>query len=159
AAEHLDVEARGQRVDHGGAHAVEAARGRVRATAELAAGVQLGEDHLDAGQAGARLDVHRDAAAVVLDLHGSPGVQGDGDRLAVTGQGLVHGVVDDLPQAVHQAPRVGRADVHPGPLPHGLQALQYGQVPCVVLTAAGHGLPSRSMNAFQTIGPARGTGS
>ena len=48
----LDVEARGQRVDDGGAHAVQPAGGDVGAAAELAAGVQLGEHDLDAGQAG-----------------------------------------------------------------------------------------------------------
>src|SRR3546814_9226178 len=39
--------------------------------AELAAGVQLGEDQLDPRQAGPRLGVDRDAAAVVADLDGS----------------------------------------------------------------------------------------
>ena len=48
----LDVEPLGERVDDGGADAVQAAGCRVRAAAELAAGVQLGEDDLDAGQPG-----------------------------------------------------------------------------------------------------------
>ena len=53
---HLDVQPRGQRVDHRGAHAVQAAGGRVRAAAELAAGVQPGHDQLDAGQLGLPLE-------------------------------------------------------------------------------------------------------
>ena len=62
------------------ADAVQTAGGDVRAAAELAAGVQLGEDHLDAGQAGLGLLVDRDAAAVVVDLDRVVGVQGDLDR-------------------------------------------------------------------------------
>ena len=75
----LDVEPRGERVDDRGADAVQAAGRGVRAAAELAAGVQLGEDHLDAGQAGLGLLVDRDAAAVVVDLGRAVGVQGDVD--------------------------------------------------------------------------------
>ena len=47
----LDVEPLGQRVDDGGADAVQTAGCRVRAAAELAAGVQLREDDLDAATA------------------------------------------------------------------------------------------------------------
>ena len=103
AAVDLDVEPRGERVDHRGADAVQAAGGGVGAAAELAAGVQLGEDHLDAGQPGARLDVDRDAAAVVAHLDRAVAVQDDLDAVAVAGEGLVDGVVDDLPEAVHEA--------------------------------------------------------
>ena len=71
----LDVQAGGQRVDHARAHAVQAAGRGVGAATELAAGVQLGEDDLDAGQAGLGLDVHRDAAPVVAHLDRAVGVQ------------------------------------------------------------------------------------
>ena len=60
---HLQPLAQG--VDHAGAHAVEAAGHLVAAAAELAAGVEDGEHHLQGGQAGLGLDVHGDAAAVV----------------------------------------------------------------------------------------------
>ena len=78
----LDVEPGGQRVDHRGADAVQAAGGDVRAAAELAAGVQLGDDHLDAGQPGLGLLVDRDAAAVVVHLDRAVGVQRHLDRCA-----------------------------------------------------------------------------
>ena len=45
---------------------VQPAGGGVRPAAELAAGVQLGQHDLDAGELGLRLDVDGDAAAVVL---------------------------------------------------------------------------------------------
>src|SRR5699024_6017794 len=48
AAVDLDVQTRGERVDDGGTDAVQAAGGGVGAAAELAAGVKLGEDDLDA---------------------------------------------------------------------------------------------------------------
>ena len=112
AAVDLDVESLRQGVDDGCADAVQSARGGVRAAAELAAGVQLREDDLDAGEAGAGLDVDRDAARPVAHLDAAVGVQHDVDARAVAAEGLVDGVVDDLPQAVHEAAGVGRADVH-----------------------------------------------
>ena len=132
AAVDVDVEPGGQRVDDRGADAVQAAGGDVGAAAELAAGVQLGEDHLDAGQAGLGLLVDRDAAAVVVDLDRAVGVQGDLDPLRVAGQGLVDAVVDDLPQAVHEPAGVGGPDVHARPLADGLEPLEDEEVVGVV---------------------------
>ena len=111
---------------------MQAAGGDVGAAAELPAGVQLGEDHLDAGQPGPRLLVDRDAAAVVVHLGGAVGVQRDLDVVRGAGQRLVDAVVDDLPQAVHEPAGVGRADVHAGALAHRLEALEDQQVRCVV---------------------------
>lgn len=125
----LDVQARRECVHHGRAHAVQAAGGGVRAAAELAAGVQLGHDDLDTGEAGFGLDVHGDAAAVVPHLDGAVVVQDDVDVVAVAPEGLVHGVVDDLPEAVHQATTVGGPDVHARALSHGLEPFEDEQVP------------------------------
>ena len=96
--------------------------------AELAAGVQLGEDDLDAGEAGLRLDVDRDAACAVAHLDAAVGVQDDVDVVAVAAEGLVDRVVDDLPEAVHEPARVGRADVHAGPFAHRLEPLEHGEM-------------------------------
>ena len=109
---HFDVQSGAQGIDHGGAHAVQATDGVIRRVAELGTGVQFGQYDLHAGQAGFRFLVHRDASAIVRDFHGTVGVQGDHNVVAEAGQGLVHGVVDDLPQAVHKPLRVGGADVH-----------------------------------------------
>ena len=84
-----------QRVDDRGADAVQSTGGRVRAAAELPAGVQLGVDDLDAGQTGARLDVDRDATTVVPDLDRAVGVQEDLDPVTVAAEGLV-----DLPYII-----------------------------------------------------------
>ena len=119
---------------------MQAAGSGVGAAAELAAGVQLGEDHLDAGQSGLGFDVHGDAAAVVVDLHGVVRVQDDLDVVAEAGQGLIDGVVDDFPQAVHQAAGVGGADVHARALADGLEAFQDREVPGGVIRTWCHGL-------------------
>ena len=139
AAVHLDVEAGRQGVDHGGTDAMQAARGRVGAAAELSAGVQFGENHLDAGQPGFWFDVHGDAAAVVVDLHGIVGVQDDLDVMAEPGEGLVDGVVDDFPEAVHESAGIRGADVHARALTDGLKALQHGEVPGGVIRTGCHG--------------------
>ena len=124
----LDVETLGERVDDGGADAVQSAGRRVRPRAELAAGVQLREHDLDAGEPGLRLDVDRDAAGAVAHLDAAVGVQDDADLGAVAAERLVDGVVDDLPEAVHEPAGVGRADVHAGALAHRLEALEHGEM-------------------------------
>ncbi|MCA1645585.1 MAG: MFS transporter [Chloroflexi bacterium] len=48
--------------------------------------------------------------------------------LTPAGHRLVDGVVQRFPQQVHQAARTGRADIHPGPVPDGLNAFQDGDV-------------------------------
>ena len=78
----VDVHPRRERVDHRQADAVQAAGGDVGPAAELAAGVQLGRDDLDARQPGLGLLVGRDAAAVVVHLDRSVGVQRDLDGCA-----------------------------------------------------------------------------
>jgi hypothetical protein len=77
-------------------------------------------------------DADRDAPAVVADGHGAVGVDRHVDRVAVTRQGLVDGVVDDLVHEVVQAALAGRADVHAGALANGLQPLEDGDVLGVV---------------------------
>ncbi len=128
----VDVHPRREGVDDRESHAVQTAGRDVGATAELAAGVELGRDHLDAGEPGLGLLVGRDAATVVVDLHGVVRVEGDLDPVGRAGQRLIDAVVDDLPQAVHEATGVGRADVHAGALAHRLESLEDEEVGRVV---------------------------
>src|SRR5690606_32244338 len=88
----LDVEPLGQRVHDRRPDAVQTARRRVRPRTELAAGMELGEDDLDAGQAGTRLYVDGDAARTILHLDTAVGVQDHIDAVAVAGQSLVDGI-------------------------------------------------------------------
>ncbi len=109
----------------------------VRAAAELAAGVQLREDDFHAGQPGLGLGIDRNATPVVVDLDRAVGVQRDDDLRAVVRECLVDSVVDDLPEAVHEAPRVRGPDVHARALANGLETLQHGQVTSGVVTGVG----------------------
>ena len=104
----LDVEPARERVDDGRADAVQTAGDGVAAAAELAAGVQHGQDDLDGRLALGLVDVDGDAAAVVDDAHRAVGQDRDDDRVAVAGQRLVDRVVDDL-VAPGGADRAGRS--------------------------------------------------
>ena len=134
---HLDDEPARQRVHDADADAVQTTGDLVAAAAELAAGVQHGEHGRDGRELLARRGVGRDAAAVVLDPHAAVGEQGHHDPVAVAGQGLVDGVVDDLPDQVVQTALAGRADVHAGALADRLEALEDLDRGRVVLDAVG----------------------
>ena len=125
----LELEHGRQGVDDGDADAVQAARDLVGvvvlALAELAAGVQLGHDHLGGGNALLRVHAGRDAAAIVVHGARAVGVERDGHLVGEPGQRLVDGVVDHLVDHVVQTGAVvGVADVHAGPLADGIQPLQ-----------------------------------
>jgi hypothetical protein len=91
--------------------------------------VQLGEDHLDAREPRLGLDVDRDATGAVPHLDALVRPQDDIDLRPASAERLVDGVVDDLPQAVHEPAGIRRADVHAGALAHGLEALEHRQMP------------------------------
>ena len=114
-----------QGVDHGRAHAMQAAGIGVVLVGELAAGVQLGVDDLHGGNAKLGVDVHRHAAPVVAHLAGAVLFQRHGDLGGVAVGGLVDGVVHDLPNHVMQAARTRGADVHAGAHAHRFQTLQH----------------------------------
>src|SRR5690606_12589541 len=114
------------------------ARHLVAVVVELATSVQHGEDHLRRRAVFFLVDVYRDAAAVVRHRHRAVLVDGHQDLVGVTGQGLVDGVVDDLEHHVMQAGAVVHvADVHAGPLAHGLEAAQHGD-PARIVGLGGH---------------------
>src|SRR3546814_16786763 len=104
----------GKGVDDGDADTMQAARVLVRVLIELAAGVQLGHDDLHRGTSLGGLHGDRNAAAVVGHRNRSVGVTGDGDRVAVSGERLVEGVVNHLLDYEMQAGTVLRvAEINP----------------------------------------------
>ncbi len=103
---------------------------------ELAAGVQHGEHDFDRRLALFLHFRHRYAAPVVEDRDGVVRVDRHGDFGGESGEGLVHGVVDDLVDEVVQPHRSGRADVHARALAHRLQPLEDGDVLGVVAGGA-----------------------
>ena len=87
---------------------------------KFTAGVQYREDHFRRRNP---LFVHigRNASAVVLHRHRLIGVDGDHNALAVAGQGLVNGVIDDFKHHVVQAGAViGVSDIHARSFANGI---------------------------------------
>ena len=103
---------------------MQAARKAVGATlalVKLAAGVQAGEHQLDHWRFFFRVHTKGNTSAVVVHGHRAVGVQYDLDFLAMAGQRLVGGVVQDLLDDVQ---RVVGAGVHAGSLLDRLQAFE-----------------------------------
>ena len=119
----FDAHPLGQGVHDAHADAVEAAGDLVAAAAELAAGMQDRVDDFHRVLAG-RVLADGYAAAVVLDDDRGVGLDRDLDRRRVAGHRLVDRVVDDLPDEVMQAARIGRADVHARASTDGLEAFE-----------------------------------
>lgn len=132
----LDPDLRGQGVDHRNTHAVQAAGELVVLVGELAAGVQLGQDQLDARHTLFRVNVHRHAAAVVGHFKGVVGMENDLYRLGVPGQGFVDTVVDDFLGKVVRPTGVG---VHAGAFAHRVEAREDFDGVGVIRASAGSG--------------------
>jgi hypothetical protein len=96
----------------------------VRTAAELAAGVQLGEDDLEGRDLALSVLVDRDAASVVVHLDRPVAMERDLDAVAVPGRRFVDGVVDELPHEVQQPGTAGAADVHARTLADRVEALE-----------------------------------
>ncbi len=93
----------GERVDHRGADAVQAARDLVGILVEFTAGVEAGEDDLGGGDTFLGVDIGGNAAAVVTHCDGAVAVQHEFAIVGEPGLRLVDGVVDDLEGHVMQA--------------------------------------------------------
>jgi hypothetical protein len=113
----------GQRIDDRDADAVQTAGDLVAVLVELPARVQLGHDHFERRRA-ALVHVDRDAAAVVAHRQRAVLVHADVYAVGLTGQRLVDGVVDHLPDQVVQSLGTGVADVHGRTPAHGVQSFQ-----------------------------------
>ena len=130
---HFDVDAGGQRIHHGDAHAVQTAGDRISAAAELAACVQLGHHGLHAGNALARHFVDRDASSVVDHAYATVRQNRHLDMRRIAGQSLIDGVVDDLIDQMVQAAWAGGADIHARTDTHRLKAFQHPQIGGVIV--------------------------
>jgi hypothetical protein len=104
---------------------MQAPGGVIDLVAELAAGMQRGEDHLQRRLVlEFRVRVDGDAAAVIANRHRLVGRQLQLDSAGVARHRLVHGVVEQLRHQMVQRPLVGATDVHCGAAPYRLQALE-----------------------------------
>ena len=121
----LQLQPLGQGVHYRHADAVETARHLVGGVVEFSAGVEDGEHHFGRRYPFGRMDVGRDAAAVVDHRDRAVHVDADRDVVAVTCQRLVDGVVHDLVDQVVEPLGGGGADVHGRPLPYRRKSLQH----------------------------------
>ena len=120
-----EVEPAGERVHHGDADAVQAARHLVGVLVELTSRVELGHDDLGGGDAFALVNLDRNAATVIVDRNGPVRVQDDINHVAIARERLVDGVVHHLIDHVMETRTVvGVADIHARPFAYGIKALQ-----------------------------------
>jgi hypothetical protein len=87
--------------------------------------VELGHDELERRDVLLRMDAHGDATAIVLYADDVVLLEDYSNVGAITGQGLVYRVIDDLVDEMMQAIDAGRADVHAGPLADRLEPLKH----------------------------------
>ena len=122
----LDFELFGQSVDDRHADAVQSARSLIGAGIEFAARVQNGHHHFQRGLA-LDLGVHADgnAASIVDDGEPAALLHRDGDESRVSGDRLVHGIVEHLGEEVVHRGFVRAADIHAGTPPHRLQPFEH----------------------------------
>jgi hypothetical protein len=88
--------------------------------------------------------IDRDAAAVVADGEKAVGRQFHFDEGCVTGQRLVHRVVDHFGEQVVQRPFVGAANVHARPPADRLKSFQNLDIGCGVAGLSATSLRRRS---------------
>ncbi len=99
---------------------------------KFAAGMQGGHDHFGGGFPFLFVQVHRDAAAIVVDHDRIIEADGYVDVIAKTAHGLIDRIIHDFINQVMQSGGAGAADVHGWTDPDRLQPLQYFYVFCRV---------------------------
>ena len=135
---HLHRQPFRQRVDNARAHAVQTAGDLIASAAELAARVQHGVDDLERGTSCLRLNVDRNAAAVIHNGDGVALVDRHLNFCAVACERLVDGVIHNFVDEVMQAAHRRRADVHARALAHRLQPLEHLNLRGVIVVGLIH---------------------
>ena len=120
----LCAEMVGEGVHAGDADAVQTAGNLVAVFAELTAGVEHREDHLEGGAFLLFVHARRDAAAVIFDGDGIVFVDGNQDVVAETGEGFVDGVVHDFIDEVMETTVADVADVHGRAFADGFESFE-----------------------------------
>ena len=114
-----------KRVDDRRADTVQTARYRIRFSAELAARMKRCHNDFQRRFVGIfRMRVDGDAATVVLDAHGTVGIQLHFNDGSVARDGFVHRVIQNFRRQVVVRRFVRAADVHAGTAADGFQAFQ-----------------------------------
>ncbi len=122
----LDFHAFGQRIGDRDTDAVQATRRLIDLRVEFSAGVQRAHDDFERRLAlELRVRVDGNAAAIVGDGDKAVRFHLDFNPVGVTGERLVHGVVDHFGKQMMQRLFVCAADIHAGAAADGLETLQH----------------------------------
>ena len=123
----------GQGIDAGNAHAVQTAGHLVTILAELTAGVQHRQDHLQGGTMLLGVHSRRNTTAVVRHLDGVAFQNTDLNVRTITGQRLVDTVIHHLINQMMQTPLGDITDIHRRSLTNGLKPFQHLNAACRIL--------------------------
>ena len=86
--------------------------------------MQLREDNLDARQSDPRHLIDGNTSTVISNRSRMIRVQSNINCVAETLEGLINGIINNFPQAVHKATVVRRTDVHTGALADSFQTFK-----------------------------------
>ena len=136
----LDLEPIAERIDALRADAVQTAGVFVSALAEFAARVEVCENEFERGDFEFRMDIDRDAAAVVADRARAIHMDRHIDLRAIAGEVFVDRVVENLENAVVEAAFIRGPDIHAGALADAGEAFEFVNFGGVVFFAFGSGI-------------------
>ncbi len=120
----FDIEPFAQSIDHGYSHTMESTGNLVCTGIELAPCVQLGHDYLDGGNVFLFVEIHGDAASVVVHSDRVVLVYMNADMVAVACQSLVDTVVHHFVNEMMKPLGRDIADVHGRTFSYGTEPLQ-----------------------------------
>jgi len=110
-------------MDHRNAYAVQSTRHLIAVVIKFTPGVQGGHDHFRRRHLLLWVKVGRNTSTVVFNRNSFLGMDGDLHFIAVSGEGLIDRVVDQLLHHVVQSRAIlGITDVHSRPLPNSIKA-------------------------------------
>ena len=118
----------GKCVHDGNTDAVKTARDFVSFAAEFSSGMEDGHDGLKCRDFGFRMNVGRNAAAVVSDTNAVARKERDFNVVGETAHSLVARVVENLPDEMVKACWASRSDVHSRPAAHRFKPFQHSNV-------------------------------
>ena len=125
-ARNLNLKPIRQRVHHRDADTVQAARCLVSLAIEFAARMQRRENNFQRGLRFVfRMHVNWNAATIIINGQAAVLMQPHVDPVGVTGNRLVHGIVERFGKEVMQRLFVGSADIHAGTTAHRLKPLEH----------------------------------
>ena len=105
----------------------------VSAVSKLTACVQDGKYNLHCGTACFFLNIYGNSPPIVHHCDGIIRIDRDLYGIAISGQGFIYRIVHDLIYQMMESTGRCAADIHAGPLSHGLKPFQYLNLICSVL--------------------------